>query len=448
MVQWESKVTKTKIDKLLAEILTHLSTLVLNPNEYTRLAWKMDAKEAFPGLAWLSSQDSYPQFYWYHRTGSEECSALGTVKSFNAIMDAEQFISEHTEIPDMRLWGLNGWNGVGEGISETLKRESAFYFLPRLEIFRLRSTVTVALNIDGAQDLQAAIAFVQQLNSVSNSVSPLSTQIIGQQHIPDHDEWCALLTGAIHDMRAGKMEKVVMARETKLSLSKPITAAEFLSASQKVNHHCYHFMMAFSAHSGFMSSTPERLYLRQGTQLNSEALAGTVANHVDDGIAAENAKWLMEDSKNQHENLVVVDDICQQLQGAVTGIDVSPAKVIRLRKIQHLYRSIAATLLAPSDSDCLQRLQPTAAVCGLPRRVAREFLAEHEPFSRGWYAGTGGFVSLNRSEFAVSLRCAQIDGTQISLYSGAGIVSGSDPEQEWEEIENKAAGLKSLLKTQ
>lgn len=177
---------------------------------------------------------------------------------------------------------------------------------------------------------------------------------------------------------------------------------------------------------GFISSTPERLYLRQGTQLHSEALAGTVANHLDDTIAAENAKWLLEDSKNQHENLVVVDDICQQLQGVVTGIDVSAAKVIRLRKIQHLYRSIAATLISPSDSECLQRLQPTAAVCGLPRTVARQFLSEHEPFSRRWYAGTGGFVSLNKSEFAVSLRCAQIENQQLSLFSGAGIVSDSD----------------------
>jgi len=54
-------------------------------------------------------------------------------------------------------------------------------------------------------------------------------------------------------------------------------------------------------------------------------------------------------------------------------------------------------------------------------------------------------MSLNKSEFAVSLRCAQIEGAQVSLYSGAGIVSGSDPEQEWIEIENKAAGLKSLF---
>ncbi|MBN4863536.1 MULTISPECIES: isochorismate synthase [Providencia] len=434
-----------KIDNVIAEILEHLSTLALGNKEYVRLVWQLDEQTIFPGLAWLSSQACYPQFYWYQRTGAEECSALGRVKSFCSIEDAEYFLSQNPQIPDVRLWGLNGWNAVGDGLTDEEKQQATYCFLPRLEIHRLRSTINVNLNIDGKDDIQAAILFLSQLTAAPDVSLTLSASITEQKHIPCHDEWCRLLNCAISDMKAGKMEKVVMARETQLTLSNAISVAELLSASQQVNHYCYHFMMAFDKHSGFISSTPERLYLRQGTQLNSEALAGTVANDPDDNIAAEQAKWLMEDKKNQHENLVVVDDICQQLQGAVTGVDVSSAKVIRLRKIQHLYRSIVATLIEPSDSDCLQRLQPTAAVCGLPRQAARQFLAKNEPFSRGWYAGTGGFISLNKSEFAVSLRCAQINGSQVSLYSGAGIVRDSAPEQEWEEIENKAAGLKSLF---
>ncbi|HEM7186741.1 TPA: isochorismate synthase [Providencia rettgeri] len=434
-----------KIDQLITEILDHLSTLTLKNQEFTRLVWQLDAQTSFPGLSWLSAQQSYPQFYWYQRTGAEECSALGMVKSFDSIDTAQVFLSQYPDMPDMRLWGLNGWNAVGTGIPEEIKRQATFCFLPRIEIHRLRSTISVSVNIEGEEDRLNAIHLLQQLKPASHVRLTLNANITAQEHIPTHDEWCRLLNCAIDDMKSGKMEKVVMARETKLTLSKPIAVAEFLAQSQQVNHHCYHFMMAFNAQSGFISSTPERLYLRQNEQLNSEALAGTVANDPDDAVAAEYAKWLMDDKKNQHENLVVVDDICQQLQGAVTGVDVSSAKVIRLRKIQHLYRSIVATLINPSDSDCLQRLQPTAAVCGLPRKVARQFLASNEPFSRGWYAGTGGFISLNKSEFAVSLRCAQIEGAHVSLYSGAGIVSGSDPEQEWIEIENKAAGLKSLF---
>ena len=50
-----------------------------------------------------------------------------------------------------------------------------------------------------------------------------------------------------------------------------------------------------------------------------------------------------------------------------------------------------------------------------------------------------------QSEFCVSLRSAKISGNIVRLYAGAGIVRGSDPEQEWQEIDNKAAGLRTLL---
>ncbi|MFS7179087.1 chorismate-binding protein [Serratia proteamaculans] len=45
----------------------------------------------------------------------------------------------------------------------------------------------------------------------------------------------------------------------------------------------------------------------------------------------------------------------------------------------------------------------------------------------------------------MSLRCAQLDDQGLWLYAGAGIVAGSDAAAEWQEIENKAAGLLSLL---
>ncbi|MCO1624448.1 chorismate-binding protein, partial [Escherichia coli] len=38
-----------------------------------------------------------------------------------------------------------------------------------------------------------------------------------------------------------------------------------------------------------------------------------------------------------------------------------------------------------------------------------------------------------------------ISGNVVRLYAGAGIVRGSDPKQEWQEIDNKAAGLRTLL---
>ncbi|GJK28684.1 hypothetical protein TUM17556_06030 [Enterobacter asburiae] len=119
--------------------------------------------------------------------------------------------------------------------------------------------------------------------------------------------------------------------------------------------------------------------------------------------------------------------------------------MVRLRKVQHLRRCIWTELKQADDEQCLLMLQPTAAVAGLPRQPAREFIQKVEPFNREWYAGSAGYLSPEQSEFCVALRSARVQEDSLRLYAGAGIVSGSDPEQEWQEIENKAAGLRSLL---
>ncbi|MFS7179088.1 chorismate-binding protein [Serratia proteamaculans] len=38
---------------------------------------------------------------------------------------------------------------------------------------------------------------------------------------------------------------------------------------------------------------------------------------------------------------------------------------------------------------------PRPAVAGLPRQAAREFILQHEPFDRGWYAGYAGYLSFS-----------------------------------------------------
>ncbi len=103
----------------------------------------------------------------------------------------------------------------------------------------------------------------------------------------------------------------------------------------------------------------------------------------------------------------MVEDICQRLQADTQTLDVLPPQVLRLRKVQHLRRCIWTSLNKADDVICLHQLQPTAAVAGLPRDLARQFIARHEPFTREWYAGSAGYLSLQQSEFCVSLRSAK-----------------------------------------
>lgn len=393
--------------------------------------------DAFDALGWLASQPVWPQFYWQQRNGDEEAAVLGAVAAFSSLESAQQFLHQHDNHPDLRIWGLNAF-----------EPQRGNLLLPRLEWRRCAGVASLRLHLYSdvslREDAAQAIAFISSLAPVK-PLPALRLNLTGEQHWPEKAGWIDLIKLATQTIAGEDLDKVVLARATDLQFSQSVNAAAVMASSRRLNLNCYHFFMAFSADTAFLGSSPERLYRRRDTALRTEALAGTVANHPEDHRAWQLGDWLMKDDKNQRENMLVVEDICQHLQGCTQTLDVLPPQVLRLRKVQHLRRCIWTELNQADDTLCLMQLQPTAAVAGIPRELAREFIQQNEPFEREWYAGSAGYLSLRQSEFCVSLRSAKISANVVRLYAGAGIVRGSDPEQEWQEIDNKAAGLRTLL---
>ncbi|WP_446027714.1 isochorismate synthase MenF [Lelliottia amnigena] len=393
--------------------------------------------DAFDPLAWLGAQIAYPQFYWQQRSGDEEMAALGVAEFFSTLSAARQFLSDCHVSPDTRICGLNAFT-PGQ----------SHLFLPRLLWLRTGGAATLRLTLSSEESLQddarCALEFLQQLQAI-RPITTLSSHIVRETHLPARPEWLSLVSQATDAIARGEFEKVVLARATDLQFDQRVTAIALMAASRRINHNCYHFCMMFDAQNAFMGSSPERLWRRRGKRLRTEALAGTVASHADDAQSHRLGEWLLNDDKNQRENMLVVEDICQRLQHHTQALEVLPAQIVRLRKVQHLRRCIWTELKTADDEQCLHLLQPTAAVAGLPRDPARAFILRKEPFEREWYAGSAGYLSPEQSEFCVTLRCARVSDTAVRLYAGAGIVSGSVPEEEWQEIENKAAGLRTLL---
>ncbi|HDY7164480.1 isochorismate synthase MenF [Klebsiella pneumoniae] len=392
--------------------------------------------DAFDPLLWCGQQAQWPQFYWQQRNGDEELATLGAVKTFFSLDAANRFLRQAGR-QDLRICGLNAFEPQQGSLA-----------LPRLEWRRCggRAVLRLVLHSDISlrEDAATARAFLASLTTTQATPGAIPP-LLSERHSSDYPQWQSMIARATKAISAGEMDKVVLARATDLQFAAPLDAVSIMAASRRSNLNCFHFLMAFNARQAFFGSTPERLWRRRGALLRTEALAGTVANHQEDAKAQQLADWLMKDDKNQRENMLVVEDICQRLQSEASTLDVLPPQVVRLRKVQHLRRCIWTELAAPDDSRCLLQLQPTAAVAGLPRRAALAFIQRHEPFSREWYAGSAGYLSLAQSEFCVALRSAKVDHDTLRLYAGAGIVSGSDAQQEWQEIDNKAAGLRSLL---
>ena len=143
----------------------------------------------------------------------------------------------------------------------------------------------------------------------------------------------------------------------------------------------------------------------------------------------------------------MAEGIRYNLQNYAKQIEIGELSLKPLRQVQHLQRNINVELISGyGDKDYLHAIHPTAAVSGLPQQAAQQFLQNTENFDRTWYAGTLGFMQPEEAEFCVTIRSAFIEKNKITVFAGAGIVEGSIPLLEWQEIERKAAGLVSLFK--
>src|SRR5262249_28279536 len=86
------------------------------------------------------------------------------------------------------------------------------------------------------------------------------------------------------------------------------------------------------------------------------------------------------------------------------------------------------------------------AVGGTPTNVALDWIRDHEPVARGWYASPVGWFDLDgNGELAVALRSGVIAGNRAHLWAGAGIVAGSGPDRELAETELKLRAMLGAL---
>lgn len=392
-----------------------------------------EASEQLALLGWLKAQThAFPHYYLQHRTEQRILLGVGEMRRFSLAEAAQQFSDE----THFTLLGRIGFHGAGE------------FILPRLMLEQTAEKLTAWLYVDSHQLAEEAVNLAPYFANF-DKISPLElapNAPIAQHNAMEFNQWQAQIQRATEAIATHQFSKVVLANAFALEFSSPISAYDLLAKSLKINVGCYQFLWADSADSAFVGATPERLYARTGRELFTEALAGTVAVTENAEETQANAQWLLQDQKNQIENQLVVEDISAHLANSVCQIQIGQAEIKRLNHVQHLRRPIQATLNAGvSDMQCLQSLHPTAAIAGLPRMAAKAFIAQAEPFERGWYAGALGFFSPQAGEFCVTLRSAQIHQNQLTLYAGAGIVAGSQPEAEWQEIERKSQAIAKLL---
>jgi isochorismate synthase len=254
-----------------------------------------------------------------------------------------------------------------------------------------------------------------------------------------------LIAGIQQQIAQGRLEKVVAARRVALTLDREVDPRFVLGRLREKAAECTRFAFRVGG-ATFLGATPERLLEKRGLEIRTEAVAGSM--RAED---ASSARRLLESPKDIREHEFVVRELMQDLAPLTSELAAAPAREIhQLRHVLHLRTKIRGRLReARHVLEIVARLHPTPAVGGVPTREAVDFIAEHEPDERGWYAGpVGWFDASGDGEFAVALRSGVLAERQADLYVGAGIVQDSDALNEFAETRWKLEALLEALGVQ
>ena len=408
-------------------------------------------------LGWLKGQSLYPRVYWHARERDREFAGLGCLREIRDVAALAELNGRPKPAAGSwpRYYGGLAFDPLDQRQGNDHWREfgACRFILPRIELIRQGNQIELVCNLWLENELEQRREELAAARLALSQVAPearldrLPAIDFQRQDTPDRATWSALVDELTDHDHLAQLPKVVLARESRLATTQSVNPWDLLAAWQPRSQLCFHFAFAFSADSCLLASSPERLYRRHERELESEALAGTIIRTDDDAEDARLAAQLLADNKNRLENKRVHADILTRLDGLAEQASLSPARILKLRRLQHLRRDIQARLKpGVYDDQLLATLHPTPAVGGTPTPAAVDWLNRHGDQRAAWYTGGIGWADLNQqADVAVGLRCGLIEGNTITLQAGAGLVTGSDPAKEFEETEAKLGAMRQAL---
>ncbi|SDD71716.1 isochorismate synthase [Sanguibacter gelidistatuariae] len=263
-------------------------------------------------------------------------------------------------------------------------------------------------------------------------------------------DWIDAVDEAVERIRAGRLDKVVMARDVVAHTTEPIDPRWLLTRLADSYTGCWTFSV-----DGMVGATPELLVRSEKGLVTSRVLAGTIRRTGGEEADVARAAVLAHSSKDLEEHEYAVTSVAQALEPFCQSLNVPETPfVLHLPNVLHLASDVTGVLCtssgtAPSSLSLAAALHPTAAVCGTPTPVANELIREIEGMDRARYAGPVGWMGADGDgEWGIALRSASLDPDdprRLRLFAGCGVVAASDPASELAETEAKLEPMRHAL---
>ena len=263
---------------------------------------------------------------------------------------------------------------------------------------------------------------------------------------------------ALNRFAHSELDKVVLSRMLEVDCERQPDIRAMLKNLSSKNLHGYTFAIDLSDNLQALQSngsktligaSPELLISRRGDIITANPLAGSEPRSKDPEKDRSQAQKLLLSKKDRYEHDLVVQAIRKNLRPFCSklSVPVEPS-LFHTETMWHLGTRIEGELKDPATTslELALAMHPTPAVCGFPAQAASEAISEIEPFNRDLFAGMVGWCNASGDgEWAVTIRCAEVDSKKIRLFAGAGIVPESNPEKELAETKAKFKTMLNAL---
>ena len=286
------------------------------------------------------------------------------------------------------------------------------------------------------------------VTKISNST--ISSEISWQKGSISEEKWRDQVSAAITAIKSNQLEKVVLARDLSATSNTTIDIRNLIQRLEIEYPSTWLFLV-----DGLIGATPELLVRLSKSLVTSRVLAGTIRKSGNEDRDLALAASLAKSSKDLEEHEYAVKSVADALAPfcSSTNVPESPF-VLHLSNVMHLATDVTGVLNdSAKQADIftlVEKLHPSAAVCGTPTEVAKKLIASLEEMNRGRYSGPVGWIDAHGDgEIAIALRCGQLsaDHKSIRIFAGCGIVAGSDPANEYAESQAKLMPMRTALET-
>ncbi len=220
-----------------------------------------------------------------------------------------------------------------------------------------------------------------------------------------------------------------------------------LSQTSPTPFSCFHK----EKHCFLMSASPERYLVKRQQKIISQPIKGTSKRDTH-GDISEQIKSLRENTKEQSENVMIVDLVRNDLSRIAQKGTVKVDELFGIYPFNQVWQMISTVSCQVDEtltfSDILNASFPMGSMTGAPKIRAMELIDQFESFKRGLFSGSVGYISPDGDfDFNVVIRSVLYDQTckTLSVPVGSAITILSNPSSEHDECLLKIEAIRSLL---